>query len=109
MAENLNQDLNQDVNVGDPTEAEPGRGAPGNQWGVQTAQSTAVNDPDARIPSNVDVEQNVHQLEEYAKQEEGTLHTTDGYVIDESGKIDNFAVEPPMYIEENGQKIYLED
>lgn len=115
MAEATNQDMNQamnqNVNVGDPREAEPGRGAPGNQFGVQTAQPTAVNDPEARIPSNVDVEQNVHQLEEFAKQEAGdeTLHTTDGYVIDESGKIDNFAVEPPMYIEENGKKVYLED
>jgi len=107
----MEETKNQEMNAGDPREAEPGRGAPGNQWGVQTAQSTAVNDPEARIPSNVDVEQNIHQLEEFAKQEEGeeTIHTTDGYVIDESGKIDNFAVEPPMYIEDHGEKIYLEE
>lgn len=86
--------------VGDPKEAEPGRGAPGNQWAVQTAQQTNVNPDDEKIPSNVDVEQNRQQIEDYAAQEEGTLPTSHGFVIDESGKIDNFAVEPPMYVEE---------
>ncbi|MBD1853858.1 hypothetical protein [Leptolyngbya sp. FACHB-711] len=107
----MEETTNQNPNMGDPAEAEPGRGAPGDQWGVQTAQSIAVNDPEARIPSNVDVEQNIHQLEEFAKQEGGEddLHTTDGYVIDESGRIDNFAIEPPMYIEEHGEKIYLDE
>lgn len=94
-------ELNRRNNAGDPSEAEPGRGAPGSQWAVQTAQNTAVNDPEARIPANVDVEQNQEQLEAYAEQEEGTLPTTHGYVIDESGRIDNFAVEPPMYVEED--------
>lgn len=92
------QDVN--INIGDPNEAEPGKGASGEQWGVQTAQPTDVNAPDARIPTDANVEQNVHQLEEYAEQEEGTLPTTHGYVIDEAGRIDNFAVEPPMYVEE---------
>jgi len=86
--------------VGDPREAEPGRGAPGKQWAVQTAQQTNVNPDDEKIPSNVDVEKNKEQLEEYAEQEEGKLPTSHGYVIDESGNIDNFAVEPPMYVEE---------
>ena len=86
----------------DPSEAEPGRGAPGNNhYGVQTAQTTAVNPPDAIIPSNVDVEENIDQLEAAKHQEDDTdLKTTDGYVIDESGRIDNFAVEPQMYVEE---------
>jgi len=86
----------------DPSEAEPGRGAPGNNhYGVQTAQTTAVNPPDAIIPSNVDVEENIEQLEAAKHQEDDTdLKTTDGYVIDESGRIDNFAVEPQMYVEE---------
>jgi len=85
----------------DPANAEPGKGAPGNQVGVQLAQSVDVNDPEAIIPSGADVEQNKEQLEEFAKQEEGTgVDTTEGYVIDESGRINNFAVEPEMYVEE---------
>lgn len=48
----------------DPREAELGRGAPGNNhYGVQLAQTIAVNAPDAEIPSNVDVEQNIEQVE----------------------------------------------
>jgi alkyl hydroperoxide reductase subunit AhpC len=90
----------QDQVVGDPREAEPGKGASGEQAGVQMAQNPMVNDPEAKIPSNVDVEQNERQLEAYEQQEEGTLPTSHGFVIDESGKIDNFAVEPPMYVEE---------
>lgn len=86
----------------DPTEAEPGRGAPGNNhFGVQLAQTIGVNAPDEVIPSNVDVDQNVKQLEAFQAQEEDTdLHTTDGYVIDEAGQINNFAIEPPIYVEE---------
>lgn len=86
----------------DPREAEPGRGAPGNNhYGVQLAQNIAVNPPDAEIPSNVDVEQNIDQVEALRKQEEGSdLNTTAGYVIDESGRLDNFAIEPPIYVEE---------
>ncbi|WOD37906.1 hypothetical protein [Nodosilinea sp. E11] len=86
--------------IGNPQEAEPGRGASGNQWAVQTAQSTDVNPDDEVIPSNVDVEKNRQQIAAYAEQEEGTLPTSHGFVIDEAGKIDNFAVEPPMYVEE---------
>ena len=86
----------------DPREAEPGRGAPGNDhYGVQTAQTTAVNAPDAEIPSNVDVERNIHQVEAAREQEEGSdLDTTGGYVIDEAGQLNNFAIEPQMYVEE---------
>lgn len=85
----------------DPREAEPGRGAPGNEHsGVQTAQTTAVNPPDERIPANTDPELSKHQVEALEEQEAGTgLPTTDGYVIDEAGKLDNFAIEPPMYVE----------
>jgi hypothetical protein len=91
------------------TEAQPGKGAAGDHW-VQTAQRTDVNDPEARIPSNVDVEKNKHQLDAAVHQEDDTdLKTTDGYVLDESGRIDNFAIEPPMYIEQDGQRIELDD
>ena len=85
----------------DPDKAEAGKGAPGNQVGVQMAQTTDVNPPDAVIPSNVDVEENVEDLEAFAEQEEGTgIDTTAGYEIDEAGKINNFAIEPEMYVEE---------
>lgn len=87
----------------DPREAEPGRGAPGdNHVGVQTAQTTAVNAPDAEIPANSPTELSEHQLEAFEEQEEEEgegFTTTDGYVIDESGRLDNFAIEPPMYVE----------
>ena len=87
----------------DPREAEPGRGAPGdNHIGVQTAQTTAVNAPDAIIPGNTHEELDVHQLEAFEEEEEEEgegFTTTDGYVVDESGRLDNFAIEPPMYIQ----------
>jgi hypothetical protein len=107
MSQEKNSNVNSNQNVGNPNEAEPGKGASGDQWGVQMAQSIAVNDPEARIPSDQDVELNVEQLEAYAEQEEGTLPTTHGFVIDEAGKVDNFAIEPPMYVEEHGEKKYL--
>lgn len=85
----------------DPANAEVGKGAPGNQIGVQLAQTVDVNDPEAVIPSGADVEQNKEQLKAFAQQEDGTgVHTTNGYVIDESGRVDNFAVEPEMYVED---------
>lgn len=87
----------------DPSEAEPGRGAPGdNHVGVQMSQTTAVNPPDARIPANTPTELSEHQLEAFEEQEEEEgegFTTTHGYVIDEAGKLDNFAIEPPMYIQ----------
>ncbi|HEY9728350.1 MAG TPA: hypothetical protein V6D50_18010 [Chroococcales cyanobacterium] len=84
-----------------PSEAEPGRGAPGNQVGVQMSQTTAVNPPDAVIPSNTNPEEDIREVEALEAQEEGSgMTTTDGYVIDESGRLDNYAVEPEMYVEE---------
>lgn len=84
-----------------PSQAEPGRGTPGNQLGVQMAQTTAVNPPDAKIPSGADVEENIREVKAVDRQEEGTgMTTTDGYVIDESGRLDNYAVEPEMYVEQ---------
>ncbi len=93
-----------------PASAEPGRGAAGNDhWAVQTAQPTNVNAPDERIPSGVNVEENIHNLEAAVESEADTdLKTTDGYVITESGQINNFAVEPPMYYEDNnGERVDL--
>lgn len=85
----------------EPDDAEPGKGAPGNQVGVQLAQSVDVNDPEAIIPSGADPERDMEQIEAFAEQEEGTgISTTEGYIIDESGRLDNFAVEPEMYVED---------
>ena len=87
----------------DPSEAEPGRGAPGDDHvGVQTAQTTAVNPPDAIIPGNTPAELSEHQVEAFEQQEEEEgegFTTTKGYIIDEAGKLDNFAIEPKMYVE----------
>ena len=95
----------------DPKAAQPGKGAAGDQWAVQTAQPTDVNPPDERIPSGVDVQHNIEQLKAAAEQEKDTdLKTTDGYVITESGQINNFAVEPPMYYEDkDGNRMELEE
>ncbi|HEY9768171.1 MAG TPA: hypothetical protein V6C71_06620 [Coleofasciculaceae cyanobacterium] len=85
----------------DPEDAEPGKGAPGNQVGVQLAQSVDVNDPEAIIPSGGDPEEEMEHIEALEEQEEGTgLSTTGGYVIDESNRLNNFAVEPEMYVED---------
>lgn len=86
----------------DPREAEPGRGAPGNNhYGVQTAQTTAVNPPDEKIPSGVDAELNREQVEAVRQQEEGSdLDTTSGYTLDDAGRLDNYAIEPEIYVEE---------
>ena len=87
----------------DPSEAEFGRGAPGdNHIGVQTAQTTAVNAPDAIIPSNAPTELSEKQLAAFRDQEahetsSDNIDTTGGYVEDEGGALNNFAVEPPMY------------
>ena len=93
----------------DPKAAQPGKGAAGDQWAVQTAQTTDVNPPDERIPSGVDVEQNKRELEAAAAQEVDTdLKTTDGYVLTDSGQINNFAVEPPIYYEDkDGERVDL--
>lgn len=95
MAEEYNRNA-----PGNPEEAKPGRGAPGSQWGVQTAQNTDVNPPDAKIPADADVERNRQQVRAEAEQEKGTgMRTTDGYVIDEAGRLDNFPVEPPIRVQ----------
>lgn len=89
----------------DPSEAEPGRGAPGDDHiGVQLAQDpTLINAPDAIIPSNAPTELSEKQLEAFEKEEEEEgegFTTTDGFVVDEAGLLNNFAVEPPMYYED---------
>lgn len=95
MAEEMNRNQ-----AGNPEQAEPGRGAPGSQWAVQTAQPTDVNPADTEIPTDENVEKNVKEVKAEAEQEKGSgMKTTDGYVVDESGRLDNYAVEPPMEVE----------
>lgn len=80
--------------------AAPGKGAPGNQIGVQMAQTTAVNPSDMVIPANTDPELNQAQIDSLKSQEAGSgISTTDGYTMDESGRLDNYAVEPEIYVE----------
>ena len=84
-----------------PALAEPGKSAPGNNHSaVQTAQTTAVNPPDAIIPSDAPTEKSKQDIQALKEQEEGTMKTTEGFVIDEAGQLDNYAVEPKMYVEE---------
>lgn len=84
-----------------PALAEPGKSAPGNNHSaVQTAQTTAVNPPDAKIPSNAPTQKSKQEVKAVEKQEEGTMSTTDGFVIDEAGQLDNYAVEPKIYVED---------
>lgn len=85
-----------------PQEAEPGRGAPGNHhYAVQTAQTTAVNPKDERIPSGASAEDSRKELEQYKKQEEGTgVDTAAGFGVTESGQLTNVAIEPEMRVEE---------
>lgn len=85
----------------DPSEAEPGRGAPGDaHYGVQTAQDPFVNAPDAIIPSGAPAELSEKQVDDLQEQEEAAgLDTTGGYVVDEAGMLNNFAIEPKMYVE----------
>lgn len=97
--ENIKRSTEDNMPVGNPENAEPGKSPGGQQWGVQMAQNPNVNDPEAKIPSNVDVQENIEQVKAAAEQEEGTLPTTHGYVIGESGNLNNFAVEPPMRVE----------
>ena len=95
MAEEQNRNVS-----GDPEAAGFGKGAPGSQQAASTAQTTAVNPPDMEIPANTDATENVQDVKAVDKQEEGTgMSTTGGYRIDESGRLDNYAVEPPMRVE----------
>ncbi len=53
------------------------------------------------MPSGANPDKSIQEVEALKKQEEGNgMTTTDGYVIDEAGKLDNFAIESEMYVEE---------
>lgn len=84
-------------------EAQPGKGAAGDQWAVQTAQATgdAVQPEGTRTMPGGDVEQAKDDIVDAREEESGSdLKTTDGFVVDDSGRLNNFAIEPEMYVEE---------
>jgi len=85
-----------------PSEAEFGRGAPGNaHYGVTLSQTPDVNPPEENIPSPVEADKSKAQVEALKEQEaESGVQTTDGYGLTESGELNNVAVEPEMYVEE---------
>jgi len=83
--------------------AEPGKGAAGDQWAVQMTQPVgdAVSPPGTKTMPGGDVEAAQDTIEAAEKSEEDTnLKTTDGYVVDDSGRLNNFAIEPEMYVED---------
>lgn len=86
--------------------AEPGKGSAGDQWAVQTAEAVgpAVNPPDTDPMPGGDVEGNKQDIQAAKESESDTdLDTTEGYTIDASNRMDNFAVEPEMYVEGEGK------
>lgn len=95
MAENQDQD----IKVG----AEPGKGAAGNQQAVQVAQAVgdAVQPPGTASMPGGNPEQAKSDISAAENSEKDTdMSTTDGYVVDDSGRLNNFAIEPEMYVEE---------
>ncbi len=95
MATNENENIK--------TSAEPGKGAAGNQQAVQVAQPVgeAVQPEGTRTMPGGDVEGNKEDIARAEESESDTdLKTTDGYVVDDSGRMNNFAIEPEMYVEE---------
>ncbi len=95
MATNENEDIK--------TSAEPGKGAAGDQWAVQIAQPVgdAVQPEGTRTMPGGDVEGDKEDIAKAEESEAGSdLKTTDGFVVDDSGRLNNFAIEPEMYVEE---------
>ena len=95
MAENQDKD----IKLG----AEPGKGAAGNQEAVQVAQPVgdAVQPPGTESKPGGNPEQAKSDIENAKESEKGSdMKTTDGYAVDDSGRLNNFAVEPEMYVEE---------
>ncbi|MGB3766782.1 MAG: hypothetical protein WA947_09505 [Phormidesmis sp.] len=95
MAEKQNEDIKLD--------AEPGKGAAGNQQAVQVAQAVgkAVQPPGTKEMQGGNPEQAASDIDTAEASESDTdMSTTDGYVVDDSGRLNNFAVEPEMYVEE---------
>ncbi|MBE9060200.1 hypothetical protein IQ256_04235 [cf. Phormidesmis sp. LEGE 11477] len=92
--------VNENENI--KTSAEPGKGAAGNQQAVQVAQPVgeAVQPEGTKTMPGGDVEGNKQDIASAeASESESDLKTTDGYVVDDSGRLNNFAIEPEMYVE----------
>lgn len=84
------------------TSAEPGKGAAGNQQAVQVAQPVgdAVQPEGTKSFPGGTPEEDAADIQAAKESEaDSDLKTTDGYVIDDSGRMNNFAVEPEMYVE----------
>lgn len=82
--------------------AEPGKGAAGDQWAVQMAQPVgdAVSPPGTKTMPGGNPEKAQAAIDAAESSEAGTdLKTTDGYTVDDSGRLNNFAIEPEMYVE----------
>lgn len=82
--------------------AQPGKGAAGDQQAVQLAQpaGAAVHPPGTKAMSGGDPEAAKATVEAVEASEAGTgMSTSGGYVVDSSGRLDNVAVEPEMYVE----------
>ncbi|MEL7333572.1 MAG: hypothetical protein AAFN12_15100 [Cyanobacteria bacterium J06560_2] len=90
---------NENIKLG----AEPGKGAAGNQQAVQVAQAVgdAVQPPGTKsFPGGTPAEDQSDIEAAKASEADSDLKTTDGYVVDDTGRLNNFAVEPEMYVEE---------
>ncbi|MEO0770511.1 MAG: hypothetical protein AAFY72_13975 [Cyanobacteria bacterium J06649_4] len=90
---------NENIKLG----AEPGKGAAGNQQAVQLAQPVgdAIQPPGTKsFPGGSPEEDSQDIAAAKASEVDNDLKTTDGYVIDDSGRMNNFAIEPEMYVEE---------
>ena len=95
MANNQSEDIKKG--------AEPGKGAAGDQQAVQVAQPVgdAVQPPGTKSMPGGQPEEDREDIAAAKESEEGSdLKTTGGFVVDDSGRMNNFAVEPEMYVEE---------
>ena len=90
---------NQDIKLG----AEPGKGAAGDQEAVQFAQPVgrAIQPPGTKEMQGGNPEQAETDIKNAEEEESASdMSTTDGFVVDDSGRLNNFAIEPEMYVEE---------
>ncbi|MGJ3249821.1 MAG: chlorophyll a/b-binding protein [Elainellaceae cyanobacterium] len=80
-------------------EARPGKGAAGDQWGVQMAQPVGeAVDPEVPAVSKEGFKQGKADIKAAEQSEEGTdLKTTGGYTVSESGRLNNTPIQPPVY------------
>lgn len=99
---NMSEEAKKVVPKTDPENAQPGiRCTWETNWRTNCSDYSRKS-PDAKIPAAEDVQENVEQVKAVEEQEAGTgMKTTEGYTIDEAGRLDNLPVEPEVYVEEN--------